>query len=415
MTQPPPTWSPPAFALLVAAFAAVAYALALAAAALLLKLLGGPWQRSAGAHWTERARQAYAPGHALIWLALLVPALAGFIGEMGCGVLTNPQQLSFSAFWLTAVSALAGVLTIRYRWVRQLWGPRVTPGYYFSGCLVLLLAFLPHLAVFFTVLFLMPDEMNLRGALIFGVGFLFSAFLARGGAVVVLRSFGLARTAPPETVAMVQALATEMKVPRTVRVLELKWPQVNAVAWVTRRTVAFSSAMLSTFTADEVRAVTAHELAHLLEPAWVKTVRVIHALAYLPLVLPIKYGGTSGELLGFGAAMVLPLAYRRFGRKFEERADRLQRDALADGEPYMRSMIRLHETNLMPAVMPGAQTHPHLYDRLLAGGITPDFPRPLPPSRSKPVLSALAMALATAAVMFAMVIAIGIAQNLLRR
>ncbi|MBL9172320.1 MAG: hypothetical protein JNL10_02195 [Verrucomicrobiales bacterium] len=27
------------------------------------------------------------------------------------------------------------------------------------------------------------------------------------------------------------------------------------------------------------------------------------------------------------------------------------------------------------------QTHPHLYDRMLAAGVTPDYPRPEKPSR----------------------------------
>jgi hypothetical protein len=35
----------------------------------------------------------------------------------------------------------------------------------------------------------------------------------------------------------------------------------------------------------------------------------------------------------------------------------------------------------MPAGMPGKrQVHPHLYDRLLAAGVTPDYPRPKPPT-----------------------------------
>lgn len=35
--------------------------------------------------------------------------------------------------------------------------------------------------------------------------------------------------------------------------------------------------------------------------------------------------------------------------------------------------------NLLPAVeAKGRATHPHLYDRLIAAGVTPDFPRPAP-------------------------------------
>jgi hypothetical protein len=40
-------------------------------------------------------------------------------------------------------------------------------------------------------------------------------------------------------------------------------------------------------------------------------------------------------------------------------------------------LARLHEDNLVPAVVAQQHsTHPHLYDRLIAAGVTPDFPRP---------------------------------------
>jgi hypothetical protein len=46
-----------------------------------------------------------------------------------------------------------------------------------------------------------------------------------------------------------------------------------------------------------------------------------------------------------------------------------------------RALARLYEDNLIPAVLPGrGRTHPDLYDRLLAVGVQPDFPRPTAPS-----------------------------------
>ena len=47
-----------------------------------------------------------------------------------------------------------------------------------------------------------------------------------------------------------------------------------------------------------------------------------------------------------------------------------------DTGTYARALARLYEDNLAPAVMPKETTHPHLYDRLVAAGVTPDFPRP---------------------------------------
>jgi len=40
-------------------------------------------------------------------------------------------------------------------------------------------------------------------------------------------------------------------------------------------------------------------------------------------------------------------------------------------------LARIYEVNLLPAVTEKPGTHPHLSDRLLTAGVTPDFPRPV--------------------------------------
>jgi hypothetical protein len=92
-------------------------------------------------------------------------------------------------------------------------------------------------------------------------------------------------------------------------------------------------------------------------------------------------------LLGLGALLVA-----RFGgglaRRLETRAD-AHAHHVESGAPgaargvYARALSRLGEVNLIPAVGWAAGTHPHLYDRLLAAGQEPDFPRPPPPSRAR--------------------------------
>jgi hypothetical protein len=73
------------------------------------------------------------------------------------------------------------------------------------------------------------------------------------------------------------------------------------------------------------------------------------------------------------------------------------------------------EVNLAPAVMPGAQTHPHLYDRLLAAGIQPDFPRPSAPLRARPLLAVLATVILTVVLISATVLSAGVARGLWER
>jgi Zn-dependent protease with chaperone function len=80
--------------------------------------------------------------------------------------------------------------------------------------------------------------------------------------------------------------------------------------------------------------------------------------------------------------LVAALSMRKRARRMEERADAFGKEAESEAGVYPRALAKLYEENLIPAVMPGKrQAHPHLYDRLLAAGITPDYPRPKPPGR----------------------------------
>lgn len=401
--------------LLFVLFCAVAYGLAFAAGTVLVEILGGPWRRSVGSHWTERARLGFASGFAVLWLLALLPPLAGMVGEGGLWALApelEKPMFGFAAVW---AAAFAGTMTARYRWLRELWGVRVTLRSWLAGCLVLVLAIFPHLIVMAGLVVLMPKTMDARGVLIFGGGVLAVAFFARGGGVPLLRLLGVVRPAPPALTKMVEQLAQDMKVPGQIKVLQLHWAQVNAVAWTLYRAVGFSRPLLEVMSEDEVRAVAAHELAHLIEPRWVRAVRVAQMFAYLPVALLLKCGGDAGIPMGYLLLLAIMLGYRRFTRVMEQRADGLERETITDPGAYMRSMIKLGEANLTPAVMPGGQTHQHLYDRLLAGGIQPDFPRPTAPLRAKPLLAAMAAAILTMVVIFAMVVSAGVAVRLAQR
>ena len=394
----------PRFVLILILLDAMAYGLAFGTGRALVKVLSGPRRRATSAHWTERARLAFAPGAAVVCLAVMLPPAVAILAEVGLEMLQPQKPAGMPGFWTAGLAAVGGVLTARYRWLRELWGVRVTIRSWLAGCLVLVLLFVPHLLVMSVLVILLPDTPNVHSALLIGAGVVAVAFFASGGGVLLLRLLRVMRPAPPHVAVLVEQLAREMKVRGRVRVFELEWAQVNAVASVLYRAVGFSRPLLEIMTPDELRAIAAHEIAHLLEPQWVRAVRVLHMFAYLAAVPVIKYGGTGGSFAGWLLIMVLVLAYQRFRRRMEVRADRLESQTVADANTYMRSMIKLHEANMLPAVMPGAQSHPHLYDRLLAGGIQPEFPRPMAPSRGKPLLAALAATIAATVVMFIIVV-----------
>jgi Zn-dependent protease with chaperone function len=164
----------------------------------------------------------------------------------------------------------------------------------------------------------------------------------------------------------------------------LRSPAGYAAALPSTGDLIFSEGMLAQQTPEEIDAVCAHELAHLNESRWAIFLRVLITLWILPLIL-IKpfmqvFGPTGVALLFLGAVFPLLIVGRRLGRRMEVRADAAAREHQLAAGVYARALERLYEINQMPAVMPSNRMiHPHLYDRLLAAGVTPGYPRPAKP------------------------------------
>ncbi len=401
-----PGWSIQMVLLLVY-FCLGAYALAFAAATGLTEYLATAWRQSTNKHWTERARLGFAPGFALLWLAVALPPIFGLVG--GTLEVVEPGFTGWAAgFWPLWLAAFTGVMTVRYHWLREYWGPRVTLRSWLAGWLVLSFLMWPTLLLSGVLLFILPDTPNARAAVMLGAALLLMVFFVCGGGVLFLRAMGVVRPAPPEVRALVEQLAKDMQVPGPVRAYELEWAQVNALAWILYRAIGFSRPLLQLMAPQEIRAVAAHELGHLKEPGEVRAIRVAHAFSYLGPVLVFRYTGPYGPLAGYCLLLAIMMAYRRFTRRLERRADHEVTGAIDDPTTYKGALIKLHEANLAPAVMPGSQTHPHLYDRLLAGGIQPDFPRPAAPSRSKPLLALAVVTITTLLLIGAMLMTVGL-------
>jgi hypothetical protein len=79
--------------------------------------------------------------------------------------------------------------------------------------------------------------------------------------------------------------------------------------------------------------------------------------------------------------LLLKLA-KRIARRMERHADDAAIQGTADAAIYARALEKIYQANQLPAVMrSNNMVHPHLYDRMLAAGVTPDYPRPQPPGR----------------------------------
>jgi Zn-dependent protease with chaperone function len=282
----------------------ISFVIAFSAALVLLQVMAGPWRHSAGSHWTERARLAYAPGIAVLWLAPFLGAVLGIFGDVILQAFARKTDLGNVGLFTTFFVAMAGVLTVRYMWLRELWGPRVTFKSWLAGSLIVMLAGLPGFFVTVVLAAVLPQKFGPPAVVILCMAVLAVAFLALGGEIGLLHWLGVMKPAPLALTTMVERLAAQMNVRGTTKVFVLEWAQVNAMAWHRNRAVGFSRALLAVMTEDEVRAVAAHELAHLLEPSWVRRLRTAHLFAYLPLVPLARYGGSSG---GLAAAFLFPI------------------------------------------------------------------------------------------------------------
>jgi Zn-dependent protease with chaperone function len=169
-----------------------------------------------------------------------------------------------------------------------------------------------------------------------------------------------------------------MSIPfRDVLLVRVSLAQAFAVPDI--RTLLITERLLEVSPDDELAAICAHELAHLTESKVARYSRCVRMLTFLPWLFftpLIHRWGMTGLFALCGVSLATPRVYRMISRKLESRADHMAKGHEGDAGTYARALTRLYEDSLLPAVTPKRGTHPDLYDRLLAAGVTPDFARP---------------------------------------
>jgi Zn-dependent protease with chaperone function len=365
---------------------AVAVLLALVASAL------GAWvamaialfraRAPADAHWAERARITY-PARAVGGLCLLsCPLLGVVLARLWIGPLTaiSYELLATACF----VAGFTVVAALHLRLLRHLLPEPPTVRYWLSGVAVLWLVVRPVLLIAGALALTAPADIFSPWMLLWvlaAVSLLGAA--ARGLGLRVARWLGLAWPASERLQAVVDSAAERVGLrPRTV--FELRWPMVNAAAFPASLVLVFSDAALRKLTDLQLEAVAAHELGHLGEPRRVLALRVLLLTIWIPLaaVRPITLAfGIEGYAIVVVCALLLVLLVRSTLRRMEQRADATATEHQADSGQYARALEAIYRASAIPAVLWGRGTHPHLYDRLTAAGVEPDFERPKPPSR----------------------------------
>lgn len=383
-----PAWVPWAPLLYLPLLALVSFCCARANAWWMLR----PLRKLDDAHWTEWNRFAFA-ARMVSASTMLAQVLAGvvlataFTGPLSRVPLTWMVVLSGIAAATPAMAVLRGVQ-------RRTKGPTVSAAGQLRSMAVLTLIFFPNWTIALTAMLLAPGRFNAWMALFIPVVAALMVGAFRGGGVWLARVTRLLKPAELPLRALVSRVEERMDV-RSRAIYLMPLAMVNAAVVQAPRVLLFTPLMVEHFSDEELEAVTAHELAHLTEPASVVLIRMLS----LPLCLVVAC--TTPVIVTFGlpvylgaivAGLLILIYVQRLARRMEQRADSAAGAQAEDPQAYARALEHLTRRNGMPAVGRSKRAvHPDLYDRMLAVGVTPDYPRPAPPPRSGQFLPLLSL------------------------
>ncbi|MCA9622247.1 MAG: M48 family metalloprotease [Myxococcales bacterium] len=346
----------------------------------------------ADAHWTERARRGQALRSIGVFTLWVIPISFATTAPLVTGPMTLvPEALTVL---LTAVACFAVGLRDHLAMMASYRPFPPRPAAWLGGAVVVVLVFMPILPLFVGLIWTAPTSpWTPTAALWATMAVALWVVAIRGHGIEAARVMRLARPAGPRLRAIVAEASREVGRPPP-PTFELAWWIANAAAFPFGHRLVFTDGALDHLDDDELLAVCRHELAHLAEPRAVLALRALVSFALLPLAAIIGNAvqlGTPVLLVALASFLVLVIVSRRVQRRMEERADDHAHEG--DVEVYARALARLYEINGAPAVLRGRPIHPHLYDRLVAAGATPSYPRPDPPPRARTLVAILLIAI----------------------
>jgi len=338
-----------------------------------------PWRRSAGRHWTERARVLFPVRAACGDNLLIIPVCLTITEYLSSEELFPPWPLTALA---AAIGALAGAL-----WMDHEIFPRIS---WPSLLRQATMSFVLRLAFWLSLVgaaALMPPEFDRDSLKIFCAVFLCWLFWSRAGFILTARCLRLAVQPPVALHDIVEQTAAGMRV-RFRSVWLLRSSFAGAYALTGSRELLFTERLLEICPNDEVAAVCAHELGHLTESRMSHFRHYLGWLAILPWIF-VKPLVNEFHSAAIGALALNSILVRRSLRaarrklKPESRADAIAKSNESSPGVYARALARVYEDAALPAVVVGHhRTHPDLFDRMLAAGVAPDYPRPAPAERT---------------------------------
>lgn len=355
---------------------------------LLEAMLLRPWRRlGADAHWALRARESFPIRARLTSWVITAPALVAMVWILWLGRLT-PVDVAIAP--AVAVLLVAIVSLVRVTRLVAPHRPRLT----WRGFVGMIAMGGASLVLLLVIGASMPDELGPRAWLLLAVALIVITLWSIGVPTRIAASTGLYAPASPSIVALVEASASRAGV-RAPGVFVADLPTVNAFALLVSRHLVLTKSLVEGVSEEGLAAVIDHEMGHFGEPPRTVALRVASSLVLVPLVLvkPLFLSVSPYAALGLAAVVAtVALVSAKMRRRLEEHAG-VHAATPEQAQRYAGVLERIYELNAVPAVLAG-RVHPALYDRLLACGVTPDFPRPAPPPRRVgPMFAAFALAL----------------------
>jgi Zn-dependent protease with chaperone function len=353
--------------------------------------------------WVDRARLSYPARLAGSLCGVFMPLIFGLIALDHAGPLARTPVNLLVLF--VVLAAYAGTLVVRIRLERRLLDNPPSVRYYLRSRLALLI--IAPGWIFFALVIFLPTRFNGTAALMLASAALAFALVIVGGNLALARKVGLAWPAPAHLQRIVEELAEQIGV--HARAVDV-FPNVSVNAWAfpIAKRLAFTERAVALLSDEDLTPVCAHELAHLAEPLRLRIVRVLPpfmlvALTSTKCFLDLNPDEALVGLLCLIGLLCLSFVFlltavlmHRTGHRLEKCADELGSFHERNVGAYGRALEKLYQFNLIPPVtMASKASHPHLYDRLVAAGVQPSYPRPKRPSRGR-MFAGLAVAIALA-------------------
>ncbi len=336
-----------------------------------------PWRKAKDAHWTERARLLF-PARRALGIHIISAGL------LACEASVLMASSDYQWWPLASASGLVGAL-LGCQWLSRAIYPSMAFRDWVSQSVMRWGIFIFWIGGFAAAALAMPSAWNWTA---FGIAFVYligQLWIATVGLLQLLRLMRAIVPASARLSALVDETSRQTGV-SVASVWELRMTIANASALIYPRAILFTSGALAELDDNEIRAVCIHEMGHLSESGLVRTARIAGSLALFPLVFlnpAIHSLGYSGLLPLVGLAFAIRFFRLSVERRMEYRADAAATAAKLPEGVYASALLKLYRANLMPAVVPSKRfAHPHLYDRMIAAGVTPDFERPKPPQRA---------------------------------